>query len=138
MSNSKFINYMPYPNCGHHLNPKPHPDKPDVFLAYCPLCDDGWELPLHDREVLAELLKYDVCNCSNKDCNLCDLGRDEDACYEYLILKTAEYLIANGVGIQKNGEWRPESNGYICSACNNWSCCNAPYCPECGAKMANS
>lgn len=136
-----FPHYMPCPKCGHHLNPKPHPDKPDVFYVYCPLCDDGWEIPLSDRQILTELLDYDVDFCENRDCNECQLNADgtSQKCVQYILGMMADYLIANGVGIQKNGEWRQDGvAGYICSTCNNWSANISPYCPECGAKMTNS
>lgn len=54
----------------------------------------------------------------------------------------ADYLIANGVTIQKEGKlyWKPVGKGIwnlTCSACDSHLGCreNAKYCPECGAKF---
>lgn len=48
----------------------------------------------------------------------------------------ADYLIANGVTIQKHGRWDMKDTAYGCSLCGHgmfhpWS----NYCPNCGAKM---
>lgn len=51
----------------------------------------------------------------------------------------SDYIKSHNIIVQKQGKWNKVSEtSYVCSACNNWSCCNAPYCPECGAKMENS
>lgn len=31
--------------------------------------------------------------------------------------------------------WDEQSQGYLCSACNNWDMETTPYCAKCGAKM---
>ena len=56
----------------------------------------------------------------------------------------ADHLIANGVVIQKQGEWEESTNYdvgfWVCSVCNFTSEATAAsklykYCPNCGAKM---
>ena len=56
----------------------------------------------------------------------------------------ADHLIANGVVIQKQGEWEESANYdvgfWVCSVCNFTSEATAAsklykYCPNCGAKM---
>ena len=56
----------------------------------------------------------------------------------------ADHLIANGVVIQKQGEWEESANYdvgfWVCSVCNFTSEATAApklykYCPSCGAKM---
>ena len=61
----------------------------------------------------------------------------------------ADYLIANGVVVQKQGEWFElveskldghtgeywEEVYYNCTACDYATCENTPYCPNCGARM---
>ena len=54
----------------------------------------------------------------------------------------ADWLIANGVTVQKEGKlyWKPVGKGIwnlTCSACDSHLGCReeAKYCPECGAKF---
>ena len=54
------------------------------------------------------------------------------------IERIADYLIANGVIVQKQGEWEEKEHGefYSCSCCNyttDFRLTN--YCPNCGAEM---
>ena len=58
--------------------------------------------------------------------------------------EVADHLIANGVVIQKQGEWEESTNYdvgfWVCSVCNFTSEATAAsklykYCPSCGAKM---
>ena len=36
----------------------------------------------------------------------------------------------------KHGKWiKVGDNSYRCSVCNEVSCCNGNFCPDCGAKM---
>lgn len=56
------------------------------------------------------------------------------------VLDFVSYLIANGVVVQKQGEWKkgdmPTYGGYKCSVCGkNTVVYKARYCPNCGAKM---
>ena len=39
---------------------------------------------------------------------------------------------------ERHGQWkRVGDNTYRCSVCGEISCCNSPFCGECGAKMVN-
>lgn len=140
MDKPKYLNHIPCPICGHHLNPKLHPNNADILQAYCPLCDKEWEIPISIRETIADLLHYPVDVCEGQKCGECDLLLTEhyDNCIKNILGRTADILICNNVTIQKFGDWHADAKGYVCSSCNNWSYYNTPYCPECGAKMTNS
>lgn len=51
----------------------------------------------------------------------------------------ADYLIANGVTVQKRGRWKQarytEAPLYLCSECDKPEYKQHKYCPNCGAKM---
>lgn len=51
----------------------------------------------------------------------------------------ADYFIANGVVIQKQGEWIPQDDSRTTFQCSNCKAENnegyETYCPKCGAKM---
>ena len=51
----------------------------------------------------------------------------------------ADYLIDNGVMVQKQGRWKQarhtEAPLYICSKCDKSEYKQHNYCPNCGAKM---
>ena len=52
----------------------------------------------------------------------------------------ADYFIANGVVIQKQGEWEDDDCLWECNQCHAWFLAdygdaNMNYCPNCGAKM---
>lgn len=97
------------------------------------------------KEKLIELLRQDPCPseapylCPD-DCkyNKCDSWEN---CFAE---RYADYLIANGVTVQKKGEWKWEyivTHGVaekkaVCSLCGvpNKQY-KPPYCPHCGAKM---
>lgn len=55
------------------------------------------------REKLIELLGADTCT-ENNCCDDCVYHENEEACVQYLKVKMADHLIANGVTIQK---WIP-------------------------------
>ena len=52
--------------------------------------------------------------------------------------KFAEFLIANGVTVQRHGKWIMETwllHKVCCSECGGCTHGESPYCPNCGAKM---
>lgn len=58
----------------------------------------------------------------------------------YFAKEIADYLVANGVIVQKCGRWtridyRPLAHDYLCSLCNYASEGAYNYCPNCGTKM---
>lgn len=78
------------------------------------------------REKLIDLLGYTVAECMPSEC----------------LEDIADYLIDNGVTIQKEGKlyWKPVKPGewnLTCSACDSHLGCreNSNFCPECGAKF---
>ena len=84
---------------------------------------------MNDREKLIELIEK--------------WNKDEFA-ISYASYELADYFIANGVVIQKQGEWEESTNYdvgfWVCSVCNFTSEATAAsklykYCPNCGAKM---
>ena len=89
---------------------------------------------MNDSERLIELLKakYD------HYCDQCGVNKQSD-----YIENLADYLIANGVTVQKHGRWIQEGNAVYMWR-HNCSLCGDPvynkikpynYCPNCGAKM---
>ena len=57
----------------------------------------------------------------------------EQQYYKSTITKIADYLIANGVTVQKHGRWLLDGR---CSEClENPLTTHKTYCPSCGAKM---
>lgn len=102
---------------------------------------------MNDRERLIELIKQGQ---NATDCAYaidCDVTAEE--CYACELNTVVDYLIANGVTIQKHGRWvkryldGEDMSGKPCEimyACNCSECGlngEAPtdYCPNCGAKM---
>lgn len=87
-----------------------------------------------DREKLIELVGQ-VQDCG---CDVTDVVEMNYVANNVLV----DYLIANGVTVQKEGKlyWKPVGKGIwnlTCSACDSHLGCreNAKYCPECGAKF---
>ena len=45
-------------------------------------------------------------------------------------------LLENLPSAERRGQWKQVGgDAYRCSACGEISCCNSPFCSECGAKM---
>lgn len=97
------------------------------------------------REKLIELQKT-VKDCPllfelETPCSVCEWFEDGEYCN---LGRVADHLIANGVTVQKKGEWKWEyivTHGVaekkaVCSLCGvpNKQY-KPPYCPHCGAKM---
>lgn len=38
---------------------------------------------------------------------------------------------------ERTATWIRKNDSYICSYCNEQSCCAGDFCPDCGAKMIN-
>ena len=64
--------------------------------------------------------------------------------FEEKIARIADHLIANGVTVQKKGEWIETEEGTICSDCHKHpfedgyyaiANYNGDFCPNCGADM---
>lgn len=94
-----------------------------------------------DKERLVELLHFNGCDYN---CEICEYSNSDDSCIDYLEKCVADHLIANGVVVQKQGEWLPyPSDMYMkCSVCGmeypkSQMPLNVGYCPNpnCGAKM---
>lgn len=97
---------------------------------------------LNDREKLIELILEADEVCSQTDCLECkyQYKRTEDTCGDAML---ADHLIANGVTVQKRGEWIDHAS----SCCgkvnptldmNGWGDYvseNTNYCGNCGADM---
>lgn len=86
----------------------------------------------NDRERLIELLHKaeDICD-STLDCDTCKYVLS-GSCKTVLI---ADYLLANGVIVQKQGEWQDNHNGtFTCSVCGG-KASKMNYCGNCGAKL---
>lgn len=91
-----------------------------------------------DKERLVELIWYTTEACFDADCAVCKYAKFTD-CREMYI---ADHLIANGVVVQKQGEWLPYPSDMdmACSVCGmeypkSKMPKNVGYCPNCGAKM---
>ena len=55
-------------------------------------------------------------------------------------LQEALEMAINALKAQKHGRWmnipdKPEWGQKMCSVCGDYFCCQANYCPNCGAKM---
>lgn len=99
---------------------------------------------MSDREKLIELIKEAYCPvmCGFADEEKVKWLLELDIAYNWE--DVADHLIANGVIIQKQGEWEESTNYdvgfWVCSVCNFTSEATAAsklykYCPNCGAKM---
>ena len=85
-----------------------------------------------DRDRLIELLTEaeDMCGIT-LDCDECKYSQSTNCNNE---LK-ADHLLANGVIVQKQGEWQDNHNGtYTCSICGGRAS-KMSYCGKCGAKL---
>jgi hypothetical protein len=96
------------------------------------------------REKLIELLYEARMMCEERSCAHCEYA-DEDRCMQAM---QADHIIANGVTVQKKGEWEIRTDYYdceyaVCSACGsefydgeNDTVDQRPnFCLECGADM---
>lgn len=98
---------------------------------------------MNDRERLIDLLgeaeiREDILSSHGKPLGFYDVKMVYPDCADLL----ADYLIANGVTVQKHGRWIKSGimePGYDCSECGQayawWNCSEAHYCPNCGARM---
>ena len=52
------------------------------------------------------------------------------------VLSHAQMYISLLPSAERRGQWKQVGDdAYRCSACGEISCCNSPFCSECGAKM---
>lgn len=58
--------------------------------------------------------------------------------WSYSYNEIADFLIANGVTVQKQGRWEFHNTAYRCSECKAGFMMPVPYCWSCGAKMENT
>lgn len=116
------------------------------------------------KSTLIEFLTTDI-ECDKDghgDCSVCEYKYADDDCVQHIATLTADYLLSNGVVVQKPGHWEwhtelhgnpfdgmDEDFGYRCSECHVWAgvygvdddIFEEPpthilhYCPNCGAKM---
>lgn len=90
---------------------------------------------MNDREILIELMHKH----NTKHPAFCDFcfNKTKDELYA-TIAGVADHLIANGVTVQKQGEWEFHNTAYRCSECKAGFMMPVPYCWSCGAKMENT
>lgn len=99
-----------------------------------------------DREKLVKLLKDADKACDQQDCETCSFRVIEPQSCSYGFI--ANYLVANGIVIQKQGEWllvEEQRNRllYQCSACKRTVAITPtdiierkyPHCKYCGVEM---
>lgn len=94
-----------------------------------------------DKEKLVELLHVSVCDYN---CEHCEYSYSDEACIAFLEQMAADHLIANGVTVQKQGQWivlgqRTYGSGrsytHYCSECGQHGFDDYKRCPNCGAIM---
>ena len=94
-----------------------------------------------DRDRLIELFneinKDPAITCphykTDKTCDGCKYTINDVMCNH--TLRTVDYLLANGVIVQKQGEWQDNNNGtFTCSVCGGKSS-RMKYCGNCGAEL---
>lgn len=72
---------------------------------------------------------------------LTELLDDALAVYDVIVYalphtdEIADYLLANGVTVQKRGRWEFKGTAYACSECGTGFPAPVSYCFNCGAKM---
>lgn len=67
--------------------------------------------------------------CNKVKCSECKATNEDGDC-------KLERWIKELPSAERRGQWKQVGDdAYRCSACGEISCCNSPFCSECGAKM---
>ena len=99
---------------------------------------------MNDRDRLIELIT-NADTYDSYECKLCT--KKDTSCIRCGAEKLTDYLLANGVIVQKQGEWVSapiKEKGYdsktipTCTNCGYQSFITYTYCPDCGAKLKES